>query len=86
MPRWRRRRQRESQKSKRLNKQTKTLHGITLFRTFFCRHCTTTMEKCLISRFMEDVNKRRLKFLSPSELEYGSEEFGSKSVRLHLTK
>ena len=35
---------------------------------------------------MEDVNKERLKFLSPSELEYGSEEFGSKSVRLHLTK
>ena len=35
---------------------------------------------------MEDVNKQQLKFLSPSELEYGSEEFGSKSVRLHLTK
>ena len=35
---------------------------------------------------MEDVNKQRLKFFSPSELEYGSEEFGSKSVRLHLTK
>ena len=32
---------------------------ITLFSTFRCRHCTTTMWKCLISRFMEeDGNKR----------------------------
>ena len=26
--------------------------------TFFCRHCTTTAWKSLISRFMEDVNKQ----------------------------
>ena len=45
---------------------------ITLFCTFVCRHCTTTTGKCLISRFMEDVNKRRVNFLSLSDLEYGS--------------
>ena len=28
--------------------------------SFNYRHCTTTTGKCLISRFMEDVNKRRL--------------------------
>ena len=36
------------------------------------RHCTTTTGKCLISHFMEDVNKRWLKFLSLSELQYVS--------------
>ena len=36
---------------------------ITLFCTFLCGHCTTTAWKSLISRFMEDVNKRqRLEF------------------------
>ena len=37
---------------------------ITLFCTFLCHHCTTWMWKCLISCFMEDVNKRRQIFLS----------------------
>ena len=38
---------------------------ITLFCTFFCRHCTTTTWKCLISRFVEVVNTRqRSTFLS----------------------
>ena len=32
----------------------------TLFCTFICRHCATTTWKCLISRFMEDINKRKL--------------------------
>ena len=37
---------------------------ITLFRTFLCRHCTTTTWNCLISRFVEDVNTRKqLSFL-----------------------
>ena len=31
---------------------------ITLFCTFLCRHCTTTTWKCLISRFVKDVNKQ----------------------------
>ena len=42
---------------------------ITLFCTFLCRHCTTTTGKCLISRFIMDVNKQRLNFLSLSELD-----------------
>ena len=45
---------------------------ITLLCTFLSRHCTTTTGKCLFSRFTEDVNKRRLNFLSLSELEYDS--------------
>ena len=45
---------------------------IKLFGTFLCRHCKNSTGKCLISRFMEDLNKRRLNFLSLSELEYGS--------------
>ena len=32
---------------------------ITLFCTFFCRHCTTTTWKCVFSRFVEDVNTRK---------------------------
>ena len=59
---------------------------ITLSCTFLCRHCTTMTGKCLILRFMEDVNKRRVNFLSLSDLEYRSKEFGSNRVRLHLIK
>ena len=33
---------------------------ITLFCTFLCRRCTTKTWKCLISRFFDDVNSRRL--------------------------
>ena len=83
MPRWRR--QRERQKRNRLNRQNNNstlCTCITHSCTFLCRHCTTTTGNCLISRFMEDVNKRRLNFLSI--LEYGSQKFGSKRVRLYL--
>ena len=53
----RRRRQRERQKSSRLKLAKQQLCTcITLFCTFLCRRCTTTTWKCLISRFMEDVN------------------------------
>ena len=58
---------------------------ITLFCTFLCRHCTTTTWKCLISRFMEDVTKRRRIFLSFSKLGCGSQEINSRKIRLHLT-
>ena len=51
------------------------------FGHLFARFCTTTTRKCLISRFMEDVN-----FISPSGLGYGPKEFNSKRVLLHLTK
>ena len=47
----RRRQQRERQKSSKF------------FCTFLCRYYTTTTWKCLISRFMEDANKRRRNFL-----------------------
>ena len=53
---------------------------------FFARFCTTTTWKCLISRFMECVNKQRRNFISLSELGYGPSEFNSRRVRLHLTK
>ena len=39
-----------------------------------------------ISRFMEDVNKQRLNFISLSELEYGPLKFSFRRVRLQLTK
>ena len=42
-----------------------------------------TTWKCLISRFMEDVNKRRQIFLSLSKLECGPQEINSKEIRLH---
>ena len=42
--------------------------------TFLCRYCTTTTWKCLISRFIEDVRKRRRIFLSLSKLECGPQE------------
>ena len=32
---------------------------ITLFCTFLCRQCTTTTWKCLISRFVENMNTRQ---------------------------
>ena len=65
-----------------------TLH---VYHTFFqckllCRHCTNTTWKCLISPFMEDVNKPRRGFLFPSELGYVSKEFNSRRVRLHKSK
>ena len=41
-----------------------TLHVHNAFLLFLCRHCTTTTWECLISRFMEDVNKRQRIFLS----------------------
>ena len=72
----------------RFDKQTTTLH---VHHTFLqckllCRQCTNTTWKCLISRFMEDVNKPRRGFLFPSELGYVSKEFNSRGVRLHKSK
>ena len=46
--------------------------------------CTTMTWKCLISRFMEDVNKRRRIFLSLSKLECGPQEINSREICLHL--
>ena len=47
-----------------LLRNTTTLHVHQAFLYIFCRHCTTHV-KCLIARFLEDVNKRqRIFFLS----------------------
>ena len=40
----------------------------TFFVHIFAVFCTTTMWKCLISRFMENLNKQRRNFVSVSEL------------------
>ena len=58
----------------------------TLFCSFLSRFCTTMTWKCLISRFIEDVNKQRRNFISLSELEYGPLKFSFRRVRLQLTK
>ena len=66
--------------------KTTILHVHHAFFTFLCRHCTTTTWKCLVSRWTEEVHKRRRNFLSLSELGYDSLEFNFRRVRLHLTK
>ena len=83
--RWRRRRQqREGEKSKRFRLAKQQLCAcITLFCTFLCRRWTTTTWKCLISRFVEDVNSRRLFFCFP-ELWYSLLEFNSRKICQHF--
>ena len=66
--------------------KTTTLHVHHPFLYMSFLFCTTTTWKCLISRFKEDVNKQRRKFISLSELEYGHFKFSFTGVRLHLTK
>ena len=39
--------------------KTTTLHVHHASCTFLCRRCTTTTLKCLISRFVEDVDTRQ---------------------------
>ena len=58
----------------------------TFISTFLWRSCTITTWKCLISRFMDYVNKQRQNFISLSELGNGPLEFNSRRIRLHLTK
>ena len=65
-------------KSNKLNRQNNnSARASRFFSTFLYRHCTITTGKCLISSFLEDVNKRGLNFLSLSELEYDSKKFGA---------
>ena len=79
----RRRRQRERQQSKRLRLTKQQLCTfITLFSTFFSRHCTTITWKRLISRFVEDGNSRlQLSFSFPqfwySPSQFNSKQFGN---------
>ena len=69
-------------------KQAKQLYTcITLFCRFLCRPYLTTTWKCLISRFMEGVNKRGRNFLTPSgHGRYISWEINFRWVRLHIKK
>ena len=74
----RRRRQRDRDKSSRFRLARQQLSTcIMLFCTFVSRHCTTTTWKCLISRFVGDVNARE-RLCSFSELRY--------SLRSHCTE
>ena len=57
----------------------------TLFLYISLSSLQTTLWKCLISRFMEDVNKLRQFFLSLSKLECGRQEIKSREIRPHLT-
>ena len=60
----------------------------TLFCTFLCRHCTTTTWKCLISRFVGDVNLiQRLSFSFPEVWQVWDIllEFNSRKNWQHLT-
>ena len=83
----RRGRQLELQKNDRFNYQNNNFARAThFFCSFLSRFCTTTTWKCLISRFMEDVNKQRRNFISLSKLECGPLKFSFRRVRLQLTK
>ena len=64
---------------------------MTCFWTFLCRHYKTRTWKCLISRFVQEVNTRRRIFLSLSKSEWGPncstdpQEINCREIRLHLT-
>ena len=83
----RRGRRRGRQKNNRFYKQNNSFaRASNFFCTFLSCFCTTTTWKCLLSCFMEDVNKQRRNFISLSELGYGPLKFSFRRVRLHLTK
>ena len=68
------RRRRESQISNSLTRQNNNFARASRFfayTVFLCRHCTTTTWKCIISRFVKDVNKQWQNFFSLYELGYG---------------
>ena len=86
----RRRRQRERQKRNRFRQAKQQLCTcIALFFTFLCRRCTTTTWNCLISRFVEDGNKRQQLSFCYSRLFWtlmlSPLEFNSKKICQHLT-
>ena len=66
--------------------KTTTLHVHYTFCTFLSRFCTTTTWKCLISRFMENLNKQPRNFISVCELKYGPLKFSFRRIRLQLKK
>ena len=58
---------------------------IAIFCTFLCLHCTTKTWKCLIPRFVEDVDARQQLSFSFPELRYSPLEFTSRKICQHLT-
>ena len=63
-----------------INLQNDNFERASRFLYISCRFCTTTTWKCLISRFMENVNKQRRNFISLSELVYGPLKFNFRRV------
>ena len=55
------------------------------FCTFLGRYCTTTTWKCLILRFVEDMNTRGLLSFSFPEVQYSLLEFNSRKICQNLT-
>ena len=81
----RRRSKRERQKSNRFRLAKQRLYTcITRFCKFPCRHCTSTTWKWLISRYVEDMNTRRLPFSFP-ELRYSLLDYNSCKNCQYLT-
>ena len=81
-----RRWQRERQKSNRFRQAKQQLCTcITLFCTFLCRRCTTTTWNYLISRFVEDGNKRQQFSFSLPELWCSPLQFNYNKICQHLT-
>ena len=76
-----RRRERPKKKNNRFYKQNNSFVRASHFLcTFLSRFCTTTTWKCLISCFMEDVNKQRRNYIYLSELGYGPLKFSFRRV------
>ena len=55
------------------------------FCTFLGRYCTATTWKCLILRFVEDMNTRGLLSFSFPEVQYSLLEFNSRKICQNLT-
>ena len=82
----RRERQRQGQKNNWFNKQNNNFASASRFFVHFFPVFARVRLKCLILRFMEDVNKQGRNVISLSELGYGPLKFSFRKVRLQLTK
>ena len=65
----------EREKTISLMSKTATLYVHHAFLYILCRHCTTTTWRCLFSRFMEDVDKRRFFLSSSTKLKLSIESY-----------
>ena len=72
----------EIQRRGQQGERQKTIGLISKTTTSHVHHTMT--RKCLISRFMEDVNKQRQNFIFLSQLGYGHLKFSFRRIRLHL--